>query len=228
MTAFSHRVRQASATDWIGFSLFGILAIITLSKMPAAGILLLPTFAVEFVVAISFLIRHPLVASVRTARSRVSAYGGNFLLMLFAQVANDFFPHWLADTELPLLRAAGSGMWLVGSIWIAYALWHLRHAFSIEPEARCLITSGPYSAARHPIYVGYLVQYLGMWLLHPTLPFALALMGWCALITDRMRHEERVLESVFPEYAEYRQRVGGLFTIGPVARPVALPEPDRS
>jgi protein-S-isoprenylcysteine O-methyltransferase Ste14 len=215
-------------TDWIGFSSFGIFAIITLSKMPAVGVLLLPTFAFEFFIAISFLIRQPLVASARSARSRLSAYGGTFLLMLFFQVAHEFFPHWLTESELPTLRATAAMLWLAGSIWVAYAIWYLRYSFSIEPEARCLVTSGPYSVARHPVYTGYLVQYIGMWLLFPTLPLALALFGWLALVTDRMRHEERVLEGAFPEYAEYRQRVNALLTVRRFVPPTALPEPDRS
>lgn len=205
--------RSSCVSNWVGFICFGALALITLSKMPAVGILLIPTLALESLVAVSFLIRQPLRAAVRSPHARVAAYGGSFLLLVFLQIARRFYPHWLAPTELVALRALGTLLWIAGSIWAAYSLWYLRSAFSIEPEARRLITAGPYRVARHPVYTGYLAQYLGMWLLLPTLPFGVALCGWFLLVAERIRHEERVLGSAFPEYADYRRRVGALGSI---------------
>jgi protein-S-isoprenylcysteine O-methyltransferase Ste14 len=108
---------------------------------------------------------------------------------------------------------AGAALLIGGTMWTAYAVWHLRFAFSIEPAARRLITSGPYRVARHPIYTGYVAQYGGMLLTFPTVPFALALLAWALMVADRMRLEESVLSKAFPEYADYRQRVGALFTL---------------
>jgi protein-S-isoprenylcysteine O-methyltransferase Ste14 len=80
-------------------------------------------------------------------------------------------------------------------------LWHLRYAFSIEPAARRLVTSGPYAISRHPVYAGYVAQYLGMLITLPSVPFALALTLWAAAMIDRMYLEEAVLREAFPEYA---------------------------
>lgn len=205
--------RTSCLSDWVGFICFGTLALVTLSKMPAVGILLIPTLALESFVAVSFLIREPPRAAVRSPHARVAAYGGSFLLLVFLQIARRFYPDWLAPTELGAFRAAGALLWTTGSIWAAYAVWYLRSAFSIEPEARRLITSGPYRVARHPVYTGYLAQYVGMWLLFPTLPLGVVLFGWFLLMADRIRHEERVLGNAFPEYADYRRRVGALGSI---------------
>ena len=202
--------RSSRVSDWVGFICFGAFAIITLSKMPAVGIFLLPAIAFDFFVAISFLIRKPLRATAPGLRARLAAYGGTFLLMVFLQISRRFHPDWLGPTEVDALRATGSLLWVAGTIWTAYAVWFLRSAFSIEAEARCLITSGPYQFARHPVYAGYLVQYGGMWLLFPTIPFAIVLGGWLLLVADRIRHEERVLAGAFPEYSDYRRRVGAL------------------
>jgi protein-S-isoprenylcysteine O-methyltransferase Ste14 len=209
----SGNARSRCVSDWVGFICFVTFALITLSKMPAVGILLLPTLAFEFFVAVSFLIRAPLRAAVRSPRARLAAYGGSFLLLVFLQIARRFYPHWLAPTELGAFRAMGALLWIGGSIWAAYSLWYLRSAFSIEPEARCLITSGPYRVARHPLYAGYVTQYMGMWLLFPTIPLGVVLFGWFLLMADRIRHEERVLGSAFPEYADYRRRVGALGSV---------------
>jgi len=50
----------------------------------------------------------------------------------------------------------------------------------------------------------------GLWLMQPTPVFALALLGWLALMIVRMRFEETVLGRAFPEYESYRARVGAL------------------
>lgn len=205
--------RSWCVSDWVGFTCFGTLALATFSKMSAVGILLIPTLALESFVAVSFLIREPPRAAACSPHARVAAYGGSFLLLVFLQIAPRFYPHWLAPTELAAFQAMGALLWIAGSSWAAYAVWHLRSAFSIEPQARRLITCGPYRFARHPVYTGYLAQYVGMWLMFPTLPFGVVLFGWFLLMVDRIRHEERLLGNAFPEYADYRRRVGVLGSI---------------
>ena len=77
--------------------------------------------------------------------------------------------------------------------------------------------------ARHPVSTGYVVQYVGMLITFPTLPFALVLLVWSALMVDRMYLEEAVMRSTFPEYADYKRRVGAL---GPILFR-RLPRPRR-
>jgi protein-S-isoprenylcysteine O-methyltransferase Ste14 len=45
----------------------------------------------------------------------------------------------------------------------------------------------------------------------PSIPFALALTVWAAAMIDRMYLEEAVLRKAFPEYVDYKRRVGALF-----------------
>ncbi len=179
-------------------------------KMPAFGILLMPTLALELFAAVAFLIREPARATERTGRARLSAYGGTLFLLVFLLVADAFYPYWMKPTGWAAGRMAGIILWMAGSAWAAYSVWYLRYAFSIEPEARRLVTGGPYKTARHPVYLGYFAQYLGMALLFPTFQFGLALLAWFLLMADRMRNEERVLARAFPEYEEYRRRVTAL------------------
>jgi protein-S-isoprenylcysteine O-methyltransferase Ste14 len=54
----------------------------------------------------------------------------------------------------------------------------------------------------------YLLINAGLWLRHPSLPFAVVLLAWLTLLLLRIRAEERVLTAAFPEYAAYRRRVG--------------------
>jgi protein-S-isoprenylcysteine O-methyltransferase Ste14 len=88
-----------------------------------------------------------------------------------------------------------------------WAVWQLRHSFSIEPQARTLVTSGPYGISRHPIYVLHIAQTIGLWMSHRTLAVAAIVLISGALQGLRMHYEERVLSKAFPEYAEYRKQV---------------------
>jgi protein-S-isoprenylcysteine O-methyltransferase Ste14 len=209
-------VRERRISDWIGFTFYGVLACSTVTKMPALGVLLMPTLALELFAALSFLIREPARAAERSCRARMTSYGGTLFVLVFLLAANGYYPHWLSPTGFGAGRAAGALFWMAGSIWAAYAVWYLRYAFSIEPEARRLTTGGPYETARHPVYLGYFGQYFGMWLLFPTVQFGAALVVWFLLMADRMRNEEHVLARAFPEYDEYRRRVSALgFSLRP-------------
>jgi protein-S-isoprenylcysteine O-methyltransferase Ste14 len=196
-------------TNWVGFVFFGVWACLTLSKMPAAGIMLAPTFLMEIAAAISFLIRDEPKLENRTARARFSAYTGSFFMLVVLYFAQRSHPEWFAP-RISVLTPLAIGLWLAGSVWTAYAIWHLRRAFSIEPAARRLITSGPYSVARHPVYTGYFAQYIGLFMTIPSFAVGLALLLWAAMMIDRMYLEEAVLRAAFPEYVDYKRRVGAL------------------
>ena len=220
MSSVSRRLSRIS--NWIGFIVFAVWAAVTLSKMPAVGMFMAPTFLFELAVAIAFLVRDEPKAATTSLRARISAYGGSFLVIGFLQIAQRSHPEWFV-TQLTPLTPVAILLWVGGSLLTAYSVWHLRHAFSIEPAARRLITSGPYSFARHPIYTGYFAQYAGMLMTLPSVAFAFILLVWTAAMLDRMYLEESVLRATFPEYADYKRRVGAL---GPKVLRRAARQPD--
>lgn len=68
------------------------------------------------------------------------------------------------------------------------------------PEARYLVTSGPYRIVRHPLYLCELVAMMGIALQYEW-PAALAL--WLiqvGFLYARVLNEERVLRTAFPKY----------------------------
>ncbi len=108
---------------------------------------------------------------------------------------------------------------LLISAGLAYTLWalaYLRRSFSIIPEARRLVTGGPYGLSRHPVYLGEAVAALGVVI--TTVSWPGAILGLLFLLSQyiRLRAEERVLARAFPEYAAYARRV-----------PRYLPDPRR-
>jgi len=205
-------------SDLMGFCFFAALAIWTVASVPTLSIWLLPTFAHELFSAIAFVIRDRARAVAPSVAARVAAYGGSLLIVGFVHVSRLWKPEWLSRTTSIEAATTGTVLWLAGSLVVVGSIWWLRHAFSIEPEARRIVTSGPYRFARHPIYSGYVLQYAGLWLNYPTIILGLVLAAWVWLTLARIRFEERVLSQTFPEYATYRQRVGA---VGPRLFPLS-------
>ncbi|MBV9904257.1 MAG: isoprenylcysteine carboxylmethyltransferase family protein [Alphaproteobacteria bacterium] len=93
-----------------------------------------------------------------------------------------------------------------GAMAAVFVLNRLGRSFSIMPEARKLVTAGPYKYVRHPLYVVEMISVLGtaMQFIQPW-----ALLLWAAAVVleyIRTHYEEQVLEGQFPEYADYRLR----------------------
>ena len=176
--------------------------------------LILPGLIQELLIAVSFLVRGRARSTAPSWASRAVAYVNSFLIMVFILVAGRVQPDWLRPTPNEALRSAGAVLWLAGAILCIWPLWYLRRSFSLEPEARTLVTTGPYRLARHPIYTVYLLINAGILLRHLTAPFAVVVALWVALLLVRVRYEEGVLAAAFPEYPEYRRRVRAFGVIG--------------
>jgi protein-S-isoprenylcysteine O-methyltransferase Ste14 len=105
----------------------------------------------------------------------------------------------------PSLELASAILVTIGTVYELYALYHLRRSFAILPEARALVTTGPYAWSRNPLYVAELVAMLG--LLLPSGVMVLLVAPVAAGQWLRVRWEEEVLAAEFPEFREYAARV---------------------
>jgi protein-S-isoprenylcysteine O-methyltransferase Ste14 len=193
------------------------IALLTVARAPRFSLFLLPSVLHMLLAAGAFLVRDRPHALVRDPMGRVVAYVGAFGLFVFAQVATTFYPQWLTRATDPGMLAASMGLGLVGVFMEIWAIGHLRQAFSTEPAARRLVTTGPYRFSRHPVYSGAMIAQTGLVLGYPTLPVLLAVIGWAVCIRLRMHYEEATLSAAFPEYARYRTEVGALL---PMPRPL--------
>jgi protein-S-isoprenylcysteine O-methyltransferase Ste14 len=99
---------------------------------------------------------------------------------------------------------------LGGTVFATYAVLGLGRSLSVLPEARGLVTRGPYAMIRHPLYLGELVALSGITLQYFSGWALLLLLLQCAFQVERMRNEERVLSRVFPEYRDYMARTARL------------------
>jgi protein-S-isoprenylcysteine O-methyltransferase Ste14 len=93
---------------------------------------------------------------------------------------------------------------LFGFGFALFSVLNLGRSLSLLPEARRLVTRGPYALIRHPLYLGEAIALAGLTLQFLS-PLALILFAaQCACQIARMVNEERVLASTFPEYEEYK------------------------
>ncbi|HEV2029514.1 MAG TPA: isoprenylcysteine carboxylmethyltransferase family protein [Candidatus Dormibacteraeota bacterium] len=104
---------------------------------------------------------------------------------------------------------------ILATIGLAYSVWglaYLRRSFSIIPEARRLVTGGPYALSRHPVYLGEIIAALGVNLATAGWPGALAVVYFIVCELLRIRWEEGVLARAFPnDYPPYARRVPRYF-----------------
>ena len=132
------------------------------------------------------------------------AFTGTFSALLGSFLPGGTVREWLV---LPADVLATAG--LVYSVW---GLAYLRRSFSIIPEARRLVTGGPYSLSRHPVYLGEITTAIGVNLATAGWPGALAVAYFVGAELLRMRWEEGVLAKAFPaDYPAYAARVPRYF-----------------
>ena len=135
-------------------------------------------------------------------RPRFAAFAGTFLGVGILLLP----PHELS----PALYLLALGLMIGGTGFALSAVLKLGRSVSMVPQARRLVTSGPYALVRHPMYIGELavmtgiaLQFLSVWaLLLLGLQFAFQLL--------RMRYEERLLLAAFPDYAGYMAKTARL------------------
>ncbi len=123
----------------------------------------------------------------------------------FAAISASFLPGGARRDSLVLFGDVLATAGLAYSVW---GLAYLRRSFSIIPEARRLVTGGPYALSRHPVYLGEVATAIGVNLATGGLLSALAVAYFIVCELLRIRWEERILAETFPhDYPEYARRV---------------------
>jgi protein-S-isoprenylcysteine O-methyltransferase Ste14 len=159
---------------------------------------LLAVAAFDLLLVYLLLVRDRPIAKSKGVMPRVFGFVGTFMGIGILQL-----PVAQLSLGMQILAAVLIG---VGSLASFLVLWRLGKSFSIMPEARKLVISGPYSYARHPLYAVEMITIAGT-----ALQFA-APWSWVvalvvvALLWIRSHFEEQVLAEAYPEYDSYRAR----------------------
>ena len=123
----------------------------------------------------------------------------------FAAIGASFLPGGTRREDLVLVADVLATAGLAYSVW---GLAYLRRSFSIIPEARRLVTGGPYRLSRHPVYLGEVATAIGVNLATAGWLSAIAIVYFIVCELLRIRWEERILALTFPnEYPEYARSV---------------------
>ena len=129
---------------------------------------------------------------------RLSALAGTFLSIALVMLPLADIGTGLRVTSL-ILIAAG---WVLSACVL---LW-LGRAFSVMAQARRLVTTGPYTIVRHPLYLCEEIMVLGVALTHLSVAAVFIVAVQWMFQLHRMTNEEKVLGAAFPECAAYAAR----------------------
>jgi protein-S-isoprenylcysteine O-methyltransferase Ste14 len=104
-------------------------------------------------------------------------------------------------------RMLGTGLLVLGTVFVLLARMQLGGSFSILPRAKKLVTRGLYSRIRNPIYTFGTVAIAGMLLILQIPKLWILLVVLVAIQIFRAGREARVLEARFgDEYRAYRKQ----------------------
>ena len=113
------------------------------------------------------------------------------------------FPRPVILNPPVLVRDAAVPLTLGAFCLGVYGLLYLRRSLSIIPEARRLVTGGPYRFVRHPLYAAEILAAVALVLARPGLWATLTLAPFIVVQMLRARFEEGLLTRSFPEYTWY-------------------------
>jgi len=110
-----------------------------------------------------------------------------------------------------IISGIGWALIVAGGLVIIVALASIRIRAAAPGRDDKLVDNGIYSVIRHPIHTGSGMEFIGIFLLWPTLKVAMAMIVGFAWILLQSWLEERDLNKRMPAYREYSGRIPRFF-----------------
>ena len=145
-------------------------------------------------VALLIMTRLPAKAQADGLLPRVAAFVGSYLPWTITFVGK-------TDQALPNL--ASTACVLMGTIMMLVAVRHLGRSFSVVPQARSVVQTGPYRRIKHPLYFAEEIVVLGVVLQYLTPVTVIVLVLHVGVQVCRILYEEDLLRRNCPEYSSY-------------------------
>ncbi|WP_407192898.1 methyltransferase family protein [Bradyrhizobium sp. STM 3566] len=149
-----------------------------------------------FYVLLALLIttRPPAKAQADGLLPRIAAFVGTYMPWTIA-----FF----GETDKALPNLASTACVLIGMIMMLITIRHLGRSFSLVPQARNVVQTGPYRWIKHPLYLAEEVALLGVVLRSLTPLTVILLVLHIGVQICRIHYEEDLLRRNCPEYSGY-------------------------
>ena len=191
---------------WFGVGIVGLLRQLSQMLNSHEGILAicsqLANVALLGLLILLLIIRRPPLRSSRGVLPKLAGIVGLLLPSLVLIIPRAKLPPSVIIVSLAIV--------LVGTLIAIVAAYWLGRSFSILPQARTLVTGGPYRFVRHPLYLAELIAVFGLTLQYQQPGAMLLVVLAVAVQLPRMRFEEQVLTEAFPAYREYASRTARL------------------
>ena len=110
---------------------------------------------------------------------------------------------FFGKTDEALPNLASTACVLVGTIMMLVTIRHLGRSFSLVPQARSVVQTGPYRWIKHPLYLAEEIAILGVALQYLTPVTVLVLGLHISIQVCRILYEEDLLRRNCPEYSSY-------------------------
>ncbi len=120
------------------------------------------------------------------------------VLLWIIPIVDSPFPIWV--TGLTILC---SGILLHG--WSRLARGNMASSWAMGPGHR-LVQTGPYSRIRHPSYAAYMLSFIGLLLMMPSVVTLVSLVGIQGYASATVPEEELLISHFGDEYREYKSR----------------------
>ncbi|MDA9511441.1 protein-S-isoprenylcysteine methyltransferase [Bradyrhizobium sp. CCBAU 11386] len=151
-------------------------------------------FSFYTLLALLIMTRSPARAQADGLLPRIAAFAGTYLPWTIG-----FF----GKTDEALPNLASTACVLVGMIMMLVTIRHLGGAFSLVPQARSVVQTGPYRWIKHPLYLAEEVAVLGVVLQYLTPVTVVVFVLHIAIQVCRIVYEEDLLRRNCPEYSSY-------------------------
>jgi protein-S-isoprenylcysteine O-methyltransferase Ste14 len=144
--------------------------------------------------ALLIMTRSPAKAHVDGLLPRIAAFVGTYLPWTIP-----FF----GKTDQALPNLASTACVLIGMIMMLVTIRHLGRSFSLVPQARSVVQTGPYRWIKHPLYLAEEIAVLGVVLKNLTPVTVILLVLHIGVQICRILYEEDLLRRNCPEYSSY-------------------------
>ncbi|MBR0793483.1 isoprenylcysteine carboxylmethyltransferase family protein [Bradyrhizobium manausense] len=189
------RMMQLLGGMW--FMLLALVYAIKVGSFSDSWSIVLSSFCLaSFYVLLGLLVmtRPPAKAHADGLLPRVAAFVGTYLPWTIG-----FF----AETDKALPNIASTACLLIGMAMMLFTIRHLGRSFSLVPQARTVVQSGPYRWIKHPLYLAEEIAIFGV-VLKVLSPLTLALFVLhLGVQVCRIYYEEDLLRRNCSEYASY-------------------------